>query len=47
MAQILRNKIKIWQELISETDCDEAVSSDSELVENTVAAGENNNVTGS
>jgi hypothetical protein len=45
----LRNRIEIELELILETDSDEAVSSDSksELDEDTVAAGANNNVTGS
>jgi hypothetical protein len=48
--------LKVWepqkeieQELLLETDYDEAISSDSEseLDEDNVAAGDNNNVTGS
>jgi hypothetical protein len=48
-VQILRNRIETEQELILETGSDEAVSSDgeSELHEDTVAAGDNNNGTGS
>jgi hypothetical protein len=48
MVWILRNKIEIEQELILETVCDEANSSDSKnsLNEDRVAAGYNNNVSG-
>jgi hypothetical protein len=47
MAQILRNRTEIEQELILQTDLDEAISydSESELEEDTVAVGDNNNVT--
>jgi hypothetical protein len=49
MAQILRNRIEIEQELILETGCDEAISSDSEseLEEDTLAVSDNNNAIGS
>jgi hypothetical protein len=47
MARIFRNRIVIEQELILETDSDEAVSSDSENEHNedTMAAEGDNNVT--
>jgi hypothetical protein len=47
MAQIVRNRIEIEQELILETDTDEAISSESEseLDEHTVSACDNNNAT--
>jgi hypothetical protein len=43
----LRNRVEIEQELILETDSDEAILSDteSEFDEDTVAADDNNNVT--
>jgi hypothetical protein len=48
-VQILSNQIHIEQELILETGSNDAVSSgsESELVEDNVAADDNNNVTGS
>jgi hypothetical protein len=48
MALILRNKIEIKQEVILETDSKEAVSPDSEsgLIKTSVAAGDNNHVSG-
>jgi hypothetical protein len=49
MAWILRNRIKIEQDLILENDSDEAISYgiECELHEDTLAEGDNNNVTGS
>jgi hypothetical protein len=52
MARVLRNRIEIEQELISETDSDEAVSTDneSELDEHNMAVeitfGQNYNIHG-
>jgi hypothetical protein len=49
MVQILRTITETEQELILETDSDEGIISDSksELYEDSVVAGNNNNATGS
>lgn len=49
MVQILRNRTEIEEELIFDSDSEEAISSDSEseLDENNMVVGYSNNETGS